>query len=227
MSRGTSRCFWTEGVVTLSWPDLRCDPHGGSGSLVNAEPDRWDGVFADLEAQAQTIADENLADEIADRTRREWAQISLIDRLTAARHRVVSLRILDSSNGFRIVSLLINDVGPEWLVGSETESGAEWLLPLRSIISVTDLGQSSESTDTKSFVGQRYGISAVVRRWVRDRRTVTLGVAGLGDVTGTLNRAGRDHVDVAVHPADIFRRTTGVAEIHTISYDAIRWIKRR
>ncbi len=196
--------------------------------MVSGEPgDRWDGVFADLEAQAQTFADEDLADEIADRTRREWGLISLTDRLGAARHRVVSLRIRDSPNGFRLVSLLIHDVGLQWLVGSEAESTAEWLLPLRSIISVTDLGTSSESPDTKGFVGQRYGLAAVLRRWVRDRRTVTLGVAELGDVTGSLDRAGRDHVDVAVHPVDQFRRTTGVTEIHTISYDAIRWIKRR
>lgn len=196
--------------------------------MVSGEPvNRWDQVFADLEAQAQTFADEDLADEIADRTRREWALISMADRLGAARHRVVSLRINDSPNGSRLLSLLINDVGSECLVGLEAESTAEWLLPLRSIISVAGLGQSSESTDNRGFVGQRFGLSAVLRGWVRDRRTVTLGVSGLGEVTGTLDRAGHDHVDIAVHPVDDFRHPDGVAETHTISHEAIRWINRR
>ena len=41
-------------------------------------------------------------------------------------------------------------------------------------------------------------------------------VAG-GAVTGTIDRVGRDHLDLAVHPADGWRRASSVARIEVLA----------
>ena len=201
-------------------PDARDTDGGGQ---------RWDRVFADLEAQVQTYADGELADEIADRTRREWARISLADRLGAARHRMVSMRVHDAPAGFRALRVTVTAVGSDWLIGTG-DAGAtptEWLLPASSLIAVDDLGDMAESPDTKGFVDQRYDATAILRAWVRDRRPVVIGVLGIGEVSGTLDRAGQDHIDIAVHHVDDFRRSAEVSGMQTIALSAIRWIRRR
>jgi hypothetical protein len=203
-------------------------PHPDAGD-VDGGNQRWDLVFADLEAQARTYSDGELADEIADRTRREWARISLADRLGAARLRTMSIRVHDAPAGFRALRLTVSAVGTDWFLGvSHTGSvPVDWLLPTSSLLTVDDLGVSARSPDTKGLVDQRYDFSAILRGWVRDRRPVVIGVAGVGEVSGTLDRAGQDHVDIALHHADEFRRSAQLSGTQTIALGAIRWIRRR
>lgn len=227
-SRVGGSTFRSDGGVLMTDDGDAARPHRDAGD-VDGGSQRWDRVFADLEAQARTYADGELADEIADRTRREWARISLADRLGAARLRTMSIRVHDAPAGFRALRLTVSAVGTDWFLGASHTGSVpvEWLLPTSSLLTVDDLGGSARSPDTKGLVDQRYDFSAILRGWVRDRRPVVIGVAGVGEVSGTLDRAGRDHVDIGLHHADDFRRSAELSGTQTIALGAIRWIRRR
>ena len=230
-----------KGVVRADGRALRFGPAGGDvmsdhrdseGLRAPVEdrgdPDRWGRVFADLEAEAQSLADAELAEEIADRTRREFARIRVTDRLGAARHRQLTVHIRDAPAGSRTLRLRVTDVGTDWLMGTNDDGlePTEWLLPSSSLIAVDDPGPLANDPDTRGFVDQRRDVRLVLREWVRDRGGVVVGVADLGEVAGRLDRVGADHVDLATRTDDGVRRDAPRPATRTLTLGAIRWVRR-
>ena len=73
---------------------------------------RWDELFADLAAQLDDAAAAELAGEVADRTRREIATLTLVDRARAAVGHPVRVQLL----GPEVVSGLLLEVGAQWVL---------------------------------------------------------------------------------------------------------------
>lgn len=109
--------------------------------------------------------------------------------------------------------------------GTRSVSG---ILPLQAIQSVSlTPGQTRDSlvAGTPSEaprISDRLGLSFVLRDLCRRRRYVQIDSVD-SSVRGTIDRVGRDHLDVAVHEPP--RRATFVEEIRLVTFDGILMVK--
>lgn len=168
---------------------------------------RWTYLFADLESQVESLADAELDGEVAERTRIEAGRLTLLDRLRGAAGQSVSLRC----TGVGPCNGRLERVGQDWLLMVES-TGAETLVPLRSVLGVGGLGRHS----TAATGALELGLRSVLRGIVRDRAPVRLILIDGTPVDGTLDRVGADFVEVAEHPIGEPRRPGVVQGIRTV-----------
>jgi len=177
---------------------------------------RWEPLFADLEAQLDRAEQAEALGEVAERTRLEWARTGLADRLRAAEDWPLRL-VLD---GGESVTGRCTDAAPEW-VSLGTDTGAA-LVPLHAVAWVSGLGR--EVAPEPGRVLRRLGLASALRALARDRAGVRLLTAG-GTVTGTIDRVGADHLDLAEHPPGEPRRASAVRAVLAVPFPAIRVVR--
>src|SRR5829696_612553 len=163
---------------------------------------RWDRLFDDLEAQLAGEQVRELGAEVADRTRRERAQIDLHSRLLANLDTAqVGLRLRG-----RIVTGRLVEVGPDWAL-LEPAPQRPVLVALPAVRAVSGLHLGAR---TPSVVARRFGLGAALRAVSRDRAVVEVADADGQAVTGTIDVVAADHLELAEHQADEPRRTANV-----------------
>src|SRR5829696_3657347 len=163
---------------------------------------RWDRLFDDLEAQLAGDEVRELGSEVADRTRRERAQIELHTRLLANVDAAgVGLRLRG-----RVVAGRLVDVGPDWAL-LETAPQRPVLVALAAVRAVSGLGPGAR---TPSVVARRFGLGAALRAVSRDRAVVEVVDVDGQAATGTIDVVAADHLELAEHPADETRRAANV-----------------
>jgi hypothetical protein len=104
------------------------------------------------------------------------------------------------------------DVGADWVL-VDAASG-QMLIPIAAVACVG--GLSRLAAPDASEVARRLGIGVVLRGLLRDRAVVSVRLPGDQYVTGTIDRVGADHVDVAVHPMDEPRRARAVIAVRCL-----------
>jgi len=180
---------------------------------------RWDSLFADLEAQLDA-ADGGAAGELGERVRAEVAGVHLRDRLRGARGQVLGLRLLA---GARVEGRL-RAAGPDWLLLDEP--AGEALVPLGVVTAVEGLPRALAAP--AGAVEARLGLASVLRGVSRDRSAVRVALLGeaLGVLTGTVDRVGADHLEVAQHPVDEPRRAGSVRSAVVVPLAALACVRR-
>lgn len=174
---------------------------------------RWETLFADLEAQL-TAAERAEADaEVAELTRGQWARTALADRLRASAGQPLRLVL---AGGERVAGSCA-DIAPEWLTLAG-EAGPV-LVPLHAVAWVDGLGRSV--APPAGQVLRRLGLGAALRALARDRAGVRVLTSG-GTVTGTIDRVGADHLDLAEHAPGEPRRASAVRGVLTVPFAALR-----
>jgi hypothetical protein len=197
---------------------------------------RWERLFDDLEAQLQADSARELEAEVADRTRRERAQLGLHDRLTAVTDGPpVELKV----TGLGVVRGVVTGSGPEWVLldqqpaAGRTHAGGIEAPPQRlerpvlvaasAILTVVGLAGAQRS----GAVARGFGIGAALRAVSRDRAVVdVVGVDG-AVVTGTIDAVGQDLLEVAEHPGDLPRRAEHVVRVVAIPFTGLAAVRRR
>jgi hypothetical protein len=182
---------------------------------------RWDELFADLEAQLDDAATAELAGEVADRTRREIATLSLVDRARAAVGHPVRLQLL----GPQTVSGLLVEVGSQWVLLRD-EAGRDVLAPWTAVVSVAGLGLGSVAPIDGGQVFGRLGLAVALRAIARDRAAVLVGLVDGSVVSGTLDRVGLDFVEVSEHAVGEARRPSQVSAVRTVAHTGLATITR-
>lgn len=180
---------------------------------------RWERLFADLDAQFEAAAEAELSGEVADRSRREMAQVALADRLRSAEGSA-QFGVLGSEP----VSGEVTGCGPDWILLAG-DGGVEMLVPLAVIIWVR--GLSARSEPETSVVRARLGLGYVLRGLARDRAEVTLVVRSGERLTGTIDRVGADVIDLAEHPLGEPRRAAAVTSARAIPFAALSVLRRQ
>ncbi|NNG40240.1 hypothetical protein HJ588_13285 [Flexivirga sp. ID2601S] len=178
---------------------------------------RWQELFADLEAQLVAEARLEQAAEVPDRTRRERADVSWLDRAARSAGTVITC-----ATAAGVVRGALEDLGREWLLVQEQGRHAA-LLPTAAVLSVTGL---SVRSDDDRGMGRRFGLGVALRAIARDRAPVAVHDIAGGLATGTIDRVGSDHLDLAEHPADALRRPTALTGHRVIPFAAIAIVRR-
>ena len=181
---------------------------------------RWDELFADLEAQLEEATDE-LAGEVSDRTRREIATLSLVDRARAAVGHQVRIALLGPED----VSGVLLEVGAQWLLLRDV-AGRDVLTPWTAVVSVVGLGLGSIAPTDGGQVFRRLGLTAALRAIARDRAGVSVGLVDGSVVSGTLDRVGLDFVEISEHPIGEARRPGQVTAVRTVAHTGLATITR-
>jgi hypothetical protein len=191
---------------------------------------RWDELFADLSGQGAADDAAELAAEVAERGRWESGQTSLLDRLRAMQVGspvLLGLPDADSARGALLA------VGLDWVVVGERSQ--DCLVPHSAVRWVRSLelearGQGTVRSENPVTCGEvpavpRLRLAQAVRALVRDRAYVRVRMLGGEAVSGTLDRAGPDHLDLAQHPADVARRSADVQASWLVAYASVSSVR--
>lgn len=173
---------------------------------------RWDALFADLEAQLEADRVAELASEVADRQRGEQATVALADRVRAHAGSALRFWLRDGT----VVEGAVGDAAVEWVVVHDGRT--QVLVPWTGVVSVT--GLSRLAAPPAGQVLARLGLRHALRALARDRAAVRL-LTEHGEVAGTIDRVGADHVDVAEHAVGEPRRPGAVRAVRTVRTAAL------
>ncbi|WP_210480667.1 hypothetical protein [Naasia sp. SYSU D00948] len=193
---------------------------------------RWDSLFDDLEGQLeQELTAEG--DELrAEEERLRIGRLALRDRICA----LLAARPLDPLR-LRLVtgeqlSVRALTVGRDWLSGETGEGGRSGVIvPLTAVAALVlrpdvvalslEPGQGVERA-----LPARLGLPFVLRDLARRRVPVSIQLAA-GSVEGTIDRVGRDTLDLAVHDLDLPRRSNAVRAVEVLALPAVLAVRLR
>ena len=203
--------------------------------LAKLLPVRWERLFADLEAQLSSDEARELAAEVADRTRRERAQVGLHERFAAVVDRaVVEMRVA----GVGLLRGLVTGSGPDWVLldhraehpltvvassGAERRVDRPVLVATAAIRSVTGLAGAEHT----GAVAMGFALGSALRAVSRDRAVVDVVDVDGSVLTGTIDGVGLDYVEVAEHSADLPRRAENVLGVRAVPFAGIAVVRRR
>ena len=179
---------------------------------------RWEQLFADLEGQQEDRERREREAEAAEHTRAERGRVVLGDRLAADVGRVLRLGV----RGVGALQGRLVDVGPDWLLVHDARSSShqERLVVTAALLSVEGL---SGRVDDRP---RRYDLRHAVRALSRDRARVRVVDQGGDHLSGTVDRALADHLDLARHADDEPRRPGAVRGVVAVPYGAIALVQR-
>ncbi len=192
---------------------------------------RWDRFFDDLEDQlaSEWEAERAALDTEAERLR--LSRVALRDRLgmLVERDRTNPMPSFEFSDG-TVLPAEVTGVGSDWvaLETAEARTGAV-VAPLGSIVSIgmphPDLLRSARPAAARSELADRLTLGFVLRDLVRRRASVALHLASGRVLAGTIDRAGVDHLDLALHEPGSPRRAEAVTGHRMVPFAAISWIR--
>ncbi|HTE71828.1 MAG TPA: hypothetical protein VK640_01330 [Actinomycetes bacterium] len=182
---------------------------------------RWDDLFGDLEAQLDAAEAASVVAEVADRSRRESALLTLAERLGGSLGGRVGLHAVGAGR----VDGRVVEVSDEWLLLAG-DAGTQVLVTMSAVQSVTDLAPTSESMAAPAGQRVRLGLGVALRAIARDRSPVVVHLTGGGTVEGTLERVGADFVELTEHPAaEVRPRRSGA--VRTVPFAALALVRSR
>ncbi len=194
---------------------------------------RWDNLFNDLEGQLEHELGAEETDLRAEEERLRLGRLSLRDRLVA----LGSANGADSSWSVRVVlgsgstlDLRPRTIGRDWVSGDiadDSARNAQFILPLAAIAGlilsraqVRDSLEDVSNGESERGLARRLGLPFVLRDLCRRRSSVEL-VLGGGSITGTIDRVGRDHLDLAEHEAGTARRESQVSHYRVVPFSGL------
>jgi hypothetical protein len=201
---------------------------------------RWDNFFSDLESQLElglTSEEDNLQ---AEEERLRVSRLGIRDRIMAMV--AVSDRgaryplnlILKGSDGSDVVELIVSSIGRDWLAAElvgQGQQGRQCVVPLSAIagiaVSRRQLRHSLEPPEIPRATGalaDRLGLAFILRDLCRRRTGVELTLVG-ETLFGTIDRVGRDHLDLAVHESGKPRRNDEVRALRIVGLDVVLMIR--
>lgn len=198
---------------------------------------RWDNLFDDLESQLENELTAEDIDLQAEEERLRLGRMSLRDRLAA----VFQARGQADPDPIRViladgesVGVLPAALGKDWLSGvlaDEATNRHQCIIPLAGVgglilqpAQVTASLNVFEGQAPTSELSARLSLAFVLRDLCRRRHSVDVELAN-GAAHGTIDRVGRDHLDLAVHERGVPRRESAVRHYRVIPLGQIKLIR--
>jgi hypothetical protein len=191
---------------------------------------RWDRFFDDLEDQlaSEWEAERYALDTEAERLR--LSRVRLAERLTLLGTRdtasppTAAFELIDGTT----LRASVSGAGADWVALAEERGGAV-IAPFHAILAVaathTDLLRTARPLPPRSPLSDRLTFGFVLRDLVRRRAGVAVHLASGRSLTGTIDRAGADHLDLALHEPGAPRRSGAVVGYRIVPFAAVAWIR--
>lgn len=194
---------------------------------------RWDNLFDDLEGQLEHELSAEETDLRAEEERLRIGRLSLHDRLAA---------LADVPGGSQLLRVVLAGgstvtvrpvtFGKDWLAGDlvgDVGRPQQCVLPLAGIVAVllapAHVERSlAERPEQPARVVDRIGLAFVLRDLCRRRKALDLDTSA-GTLHGTIDRVGRDHIDLAVHPPGTVRRGSEVSQVRLVPLGQIQLVR--
>lgn len=156
--------------------------------MADAEQELFE-LFDDLEAQAGALAHRERLEEVADRSRSAYHEVTLQSRLMASVGSHVRLEVV----GLGALAGALVRVGSGWC--RVTSGDVSWVVRIPAVTRVR--GASTRSVPEVAWaVVDRLGHASVLRRLADEGRQVRFHLADGSSVEGSLSRVGADFVEV-------------------------------
>lgn len=186
---------------------------------------RFEDLFDDLESQLEAELGAEQRDLRAEEERFRIGRLDLRDRIAAA-PRLLDLTLRAGAR-LRMRRMAL---GRDWLngivlEGAPADTGA--LVPLHAIVGIEFDGDAAAASvrpvDAAGDLQARLSFAFALRDLARRRATVIL--EGSTPVAGTIDRVGRDHLDLAVHEPGEHPRASTVRAWRVLPFSAFDWVR--
>ena len=184
---------------------------------------RWDNLFDDLVGQLEGELAGEAGDLEAEEERLRLGRLGLRDRLVAVLAVVASARAirvhLTTGDNLAVIPTL---VGSNWFSADIVDHRGHCLVPLAGVVGLglTATQIAASHSPVRPSLNARLDLSVVLRDLCRRRGAVEL-VLRDSTVRGTIDRVGRDHVDIAMHEAGSARRGSAVTDYRVVPIAAL------
>lgn len=188
---------------------------------------RWQNLFDDLEGQLESELGAEEIDLLAEEERLRLGRLTVRDRLRALTGSADGPLTLITRGGRRL-RLAVAALGRDWIAG-ETEAGIlrSAIVPIAAVAAIEPVAAQLAASlrvdpapEPPTALSARLGLAFVLRDLCRRRAAVEL-LVGAEAVHGTIDRVGRDHLDLAEHAPGEPRRTAAVSRIRIVAFDAV------
>jgi hypothetical protein len=194
---------------------------------------QWERFFEDLEdlLAAEWEAERAALESEAERLR--LARVDLRARLVGIARDAEAPVTIELADGVTL-DVRLMAVGADWIAAAESEGGRRLVLaPLASLRGLHaahgDLLRSARSHESTYRLAERVTFALALRDLARRRVGVAVAPAGVDAsgriLTGTIDRVGADHLDLALHDARAPRRASEVRSYRLIPIAAVAWVR--
>ena len=196
---------------------------------------RWDRLFDDLEGQLERELSAEELDLQAEEERLRIGRLAVRDRLIAigeGGHDPEQPVALLLTTGEQLL-VRPSTFGRDWFLAELAEEGhrSQCVVPLSGVAALLLTRAQIESSLVRSenpandrALSARLTLPFVLRDLCRRRAAVSLHTA-IGDAHGTIDRVGRDHIDLAVHEHEHPRRSRAVSQYRVVPLDQLLLVR--
>lgn len=189
---------------------------------------QWDHLFEDLEGQlaAEWEAERAVLDAESERLRISKLSLRVRLRVLEIQAAPLTLRLLDGAR--HLVHL--RAVGADWIAAQAQDIKTALIVPLTALASIeTDHGALLDTLEDtpppEDGLRDRMTLGFLLRDLARRRIPVNLALRDGETLHGTIDRAGSDHLDLAVHERSEARRAGAVRGFRIVPLDALVWLR--
>lgn len=188
---------------------------------------RWERFFDDLEDQlaSEWEAERAALDTEAERLR--LSRVELKDRLGALAGSDVEASV-DLADGTSVRGV-VTAQGADWVALGIGNGRTTALVPLSALTAIglphVELLRTARPRQERSAIADRMTFGFVLRDLVRRRAGVVVQLASGRSLTGTIDRAGADHFDLALHEPGSPRRADAVTGFRLIPFAAVACVR--
>lgn len=198
---------------------------------------RWDDLFDDLEGQLEHELGAEEVDLRAEEERLRLGRLALRDRISAIsgsepKHSPWSIRLRLTSG--RHIDVRPDTVGRDWFSADLLADGvrrAQCIVPLAAISGIlltrSQVAQSLAGPgreEPERGLSARLTLGFVLRDLCRRRASVELDLLD-ETVAGTIDRVGRDHLDLAMHEPGSARRESAVSQYRLVPFAQLSLVR--
>jgi hypothetical protein len=195
---------------------------------VEPAASRWGHLFDDLESQLEHELGAEEVDFRAEEERLRLGRLTMRNRLVALNAERPDVPLVVHVRDGELLRIVATAIGRDWVGGrlvEESRHPRECVLPLAAVVGLslvaTEVSPSiADAAADLPSLGARLGIAFVLRDLCRRRQGVDLRIGG-ERMHGTIDRVGRDHLDLAVHEAGSPRRERAVTGYRVIPFEVI------